>query len=31
MSSVRIYKRRSFSRSWYVIGDFGGMSRVSKT
>ena len=24
MSSVRIYKRRSFSRSWYVIGDFGG-------
>jgi hypothetical protein len=25
MSSVRIYKRRSFSRSWYVMGDFGGM------
>lgn len=24
MSSVRIYKRRSFSRSWYVMGDFGG-------
>jgi hypothetical protein len=23
MSSVRIYKRRSFSRSWYVMGDFG--------
>jgi len=25
MSSVRIYKRRSFARSWYVMGDFGGM------
>lgn len=24
MSSVRIYRRRSFSRSWHVIGDFGG-------
>ena len=24
MSSVRIYRRRSFSRSWHVVGDFGG-------
>ncbi|KAF2673760.1 hypothetical protein BT63DRAFT_368139 [Microthyrium microscopicum] len=23
MASVRIYKRRSFSRSWFVMGDFG--------
>ncbi|KIW04717.1 uncharacterized protein PV09_04450 [Verruconis gallopava] len=23
MSSVRIYRRRSFSRSWHVIGNFG--------
>jgi hypothetical protein len=29
MSSVRIYKRRSFSRSWYVIGDFGGNTNPS--
>lgn len=24
MSSVRIYRRRSFSRSWHVVGNFGG-------
>jgi hypothetical protein len=24
MSSVRIYRRKSFSRSWHVVGDFGG-------
>ncbi|KAF2454097.1 hypothetical protein BDY21DRAFT_291936 [Lineolata rhizophorae] len=23
MSSVRVYRRRSFSRSWHVVGDFG--------
>jgi len=28
MSSVRIYRRRSFSRSWHVVGDFGG-KRIS--
>jgi hypothetical protein len=25
LSSVRIYRRRSFSRSWHVAGGFGGM------
>jgi hypothetical protein len=25
MSSVRIYRRRTFSRSWNVVGTFGGM------
>jgi hypothetical protein len=26
MSSVRIYRRKTFSRSWHVAGGFGGMS-----
>jgi len=26
MSSLRIYKRGSFSRSWHVVGNFGGKS-----
>jgi hypothetical protein len=26
MSSVRIYKRKTFSRSWHVVGGFGGTS-----
>lgn len=25
MSSVRIYRRKTFSRSWHVVGGFGGM------
>lgn len=31
MSSVRIYKRGSFSRSWFVMGDFGGMFPLLQT
>jgi hypothetical protein len=29
MSSLRIYKRKTFSRSWYVMGGFGGTSTLT--
>lgn len=31
MSSVRIYRRKTFSRSWHVAGKFGGKSNIHHT
>jgi hypothetical protein len=31
MSSVRIYRRRTFSRSWHVVGNFGGLLPASSS
>ena len=31
MSSVRIYRRKTFSRSWHVVGGFGGTLTLPQT